>query len=67
VWGTAANWDDNIVWGTGLLGVFNGDNIVWGTMTSFGDNIVWGTLSNDNIVWGTSFNGVVLGSNGGGK
>jgi hypothetical protein len=49
-------WDDNIVWGTGLLGVFDGDNIVWGTFSDAADNIVWGTLSDDNIVWGTSEN-----------
>lgn len=54
VWGTAMAWNDDIVWGTGLLGVFDGDNIVWGTFADGADNIVWGTLSDDNIVWGTS-------------
>lgn len=53
VWGTA-DWTDEIVWGTSLLGFFNGDNIVWGTFNI--DNIVWGTLSDDNIVWGTNQN-----------
>ena len=52
VWGTAA-WAQNIVWGSSLVGYFNGQAIVWGTLSSDEDNIVWGTLDEDNIVWGT--------------
>jgi subtilisin family serine protease len=51
VWGaaTAANGEDNIVWGTMCADC---DNIVWGTADA--DNIVWGTSDAENIVWGTS-------------
>ncbi|MFL6280628.1 MAG: S8 family peptidase [Vicinamibacterales bacterium] len=52
VWGTAA-WAQNIVWGSSLVGYFNGQAIVWGTLSNDEDNIVWGTLDEDNIVWGT--------------
>jgi len=52
VWGTTA-WAQNIVWGTSLVGYFNGQAIVWGTLSDGEDNIVWGTLDEDNIVWGT--------------
>ena len=55
VWGTSA-WAQNIVWGTALVGFYNGQNIVWGTVSNDEDNIVWGTLDEDNIVWGTSAN-----------
>ena len=37
VWGTLADGEDNIVWGT-----LDEDNIVWGTLDDE-DNIVWGT------------------------
>jgi len=52
VWGTAA-WPQHIVWGSSLVGYFNGQAIVWGTLSNDEDNIVWGTLDEDNIVWGT--------------
>jgi len=53
VWGTRANTEDNIVWGTDCGGA-NCPGVVWGTRASE-DNIVWGTASGeDNIVWGTS-------------
>lgn len=53
VWAQLVLWDDNIVWGSGLvtyhLAAMN-DNIVWGS----DDNIVWGSAEADNIVWGSS-------------
>jgi serine protease AprX len=55
VWGTSA-WAQNIVWGSSLVGFYNGQNIVWGTVANNEDNIVWGTLDEDNIVWGTADN-----------
>jgi hypothetical protein len=53
VWGTAANSEDNIVWGTASLE----DNVVWGTSGEMG-NAVWGTSADeDNLTWGTSDGG----------
>jgi hypothetical protein len=58
---------DNIVWGTGLIGVFDGQSVIWGTCSGDEDNIVWGTLDEDNIVWGTSANQISgLGTSTGG-
>jgi serine protease AprX len=54
-WRQSILWDDNIVWGSGLVThhqAFWDDNIVWG---SSDDNIVWGSLlGDDNIVWGSA-------------
>ena len=56
VWGTASDSEDNIVWGTAASD--EGDNIVWGTAASDEDNIVWGTdcAGGDclNVVWGSA-------------
>jgi serine protease AprX len=62
VWGTGMLWDDNVVFGSNLLGFYDGLNIVWGTFSDTGeeDNIVWGTFEDDNVVWGTSANRVTL-------
>jgi hypothetical protein len=65
VWGTRAESEDNIVWGTLdsedniVWGTASEDNIVWGTYGNSEDNIVWGTASasEDNIVWGTDCGG----------
>jgi serine protease AprX len=58
VWGTmAGDWDDNVVWGTGLIGYFDGTAVIWGAFSD-DDNVVWGTLDDDNVVWGTSTNKV---------
>jgi serine protease AprX len=62
-WGQRILWDDNIVWGSGLMthnqSTWNDnivwgsdDNIVWGSMSG-DDNIVWGSADDDNIVWGS--------------
>jgi hypothetical protein len=59
-----SDWGENIVWGTAVLGFFDGENIVWGTMHD-GENIVWGTLDDENIVWGTSNKVTNLGLLGG--
>jgi hypothetical protein len=63
VWGTQADDDENIVWGT-ICGD-DCENIVWGTNDD-DENIVWGTLLDDeNIVWGTFDDGfnIVWGTN----
>ena len=52
VWGTNIVWGSNIVWGDGLVGFFDGDNIVWGSCD--GDNIVWGSLDDSGLVRATS-------------
>jgi serine protease AprX len=64
VWGAteAANWGDNIIWGTqcGFC-----DNIIWGTADFTFDNIIWGTNWFDNIIWGTSefrFDNIIWGT-----
>jgi serine protease AprX len=65
VWGAtqAANWGDNIIWGTQCEFC---DNIIWGTADFKFENIVsatffggdWGTAGHfDNIIWGTFFGG----------
>lgn len=66
-WSQAADWGDNIVWGTRANVHSLNDNVVWGTAAR-GDNIVWGTnivwtdrliglRDGDNIVWGTCTDG----------
>jgi hypothetical protein len=55
VWGTTADdWDDNVVWGAGLVGYFDGTTVIWGAFSDDDDNVVWGTLDDDDVVWGTS-------------
>lgn len=52
-WAQFVLWDDNIVWGSGLVTYHLAamdDNIVWGS----DDNIVWGSAGADNIIWGSS-------------
>jgi hypothetical protein len=68
VWGNLDDdnivWGNNIVWGSGLLGLSFGlddDNIVWGNLDD--DNIVWGNLDDDNIVWGNLFNDALVVAN----
>jgi serine protease AprX len=75
-WRQSILWDDNIVWGSGLVThnqfTWN-DNIVWGSDDSIvwgsilgGDNIVWGSADDDNIVWGSVsewVDNIVWGSN----
>jgi serine protease AprX len=75
VWGTVADEDENIVWGTlcGNLGcedivwgTADNEDIVWGTVNAEDENIVWGTAEDDdeNIVWGTlAFENIVWGTN----
>jgi serine protease AprX len=77
-WRQSILWDDNIVWGSGLVthnqSAWN-DNIVWGSLDL--DNIVWGSVlgddnivlggaDDDNIVWGSVsewVDNIVWGSN----
>jgi serine protease AprX len=55
-------WGNNIVWGSGLLGMsFDDDNIVWGNLND--DNIVWGNLNDDNIVWGNLYDDNIVWGN----
>jgi serine protease AprX len=74
VWGTAADEDENIVWGTlcpdndcenVVWSAADAEDIVWGTLDANDENIVWGTAADDeNIVWGTlTFQNIVWGTN----
>jgi hypothetical protein len=56
VWGTLADDDENIVWGT-LCANLDCEDIVWGTASQTGEDVVWGTVDDENIVWGTAADG----------